>query len=103
MENIDDASEETSEGGVPLFGRVFFLFVLGFSLVVVGTIVVVIATMLYGVDSPSFNAVIFIGPFPIVFGAGSDSGLMILTGLSLAALSVVLFWVVNRKVRRYGS
>jgi len=102
VENVDDASEETSDGGVPFFGRFFFLFVFGFSLVVVGTIVIMIATMLYGVDSPSFSAVIFIGPFPIIFGAGSDSGLMIVTGLFLAVLSIILFWVVNRKVRRYS-
>ena len=102
MENVDDASEETSEGGVPFFSRFFFLFVFGFSLVVVGTIVIIIATMLYGVDSPSFSAVIFIGPFPIIFGAGSDSGLMIVTGLFLAVLSM-LFWVAKRKVRRYSS
>ena len=103
MENVGDASEETSEGGVPFFGRFFFLFVFGFSLVVVGTIVIMIATMLYGVDSPSFSAVIFIGPFPIIFGAGSYSGLMIVTGLLLAVLSTILFWVVNRKARRNSS
>lgn len=98
LANIDDASQETSEEGFPLFGRFFLLFVLGFSLVVVGFTIVTIATMLYGVYSPSFNAVIFIGPFPIVFGAGSDSGLMIMAGLLLAVLIIVLFWVVNRKV-----
>jgi uncharacterized membrane protein len=100
VENIYDASEEPSEGGVPLFGRFFFLFFLGFSFVVVGIIIVVIATLLYGVVPPSFNAIIFIGPFPIVFGAGSESGLMIVAGLLVALLSIILFWVVNRKVRR---
>jgi len=102
VENIHDASEEFSEGGVPLFGRFFFLFVLGLSFIVVGSIVVVIATLLYGVDPPSFNAVIFIGPFPIVFGDSSESGLMIVAGLFLAVLSIILFWVANRKVRKYS-
>ena len=102
VDNIYDASEEPSEGGVPLFGRFFFLFVLGFSFVVVGSIVVVIATLLHGVDPASFNAIIFIGPFPIVFGIGSESGLVILAGLFLAVLSIILFWVANRKVRKYS-
>lgn len=101
VENIYYASEEPSERGVPLFGRCFFLLVLGFSFVVVGSIVVVIAALLYGIDPPSFNAIIFIGPFPIAFGVGSESGLMIVAGLFVALLSIILFWVVNRKVRKY--
>jgi uncharacterized membrane protein len=38
----------------------------------------------------SFSAVIFIGPFPIVFGSGPGSGLLILISLILVALMLVI-------------
>ena len=43
--------------------------------------------------SGSFSAVIFIGPFPIVFGSGPGSGLLILISLILVGLMVLVSFV----------
>jgi uncharacterized membrane protein len=101
VENLHDDLQGSAKEEGPVFGRFFLLLILGFSLIFVGIAVVIFAALLYGGDSSSFGAFFFIGPFPIVFGAGSDAGLMILVGLFLAVLSIVMFWVMNRKVRSY--
>lgn len=103
VENIDDVAQETAKEGISVFDRLFLFFVLGFSLIFAGIIIVLVATLLYGGDSASFGAFVFIGPFPIVFGVGSDPGLVIVAGLFLAVLSIVVFWVMNRKVRSYSD
>jgi uncharacterized membrane protein len=50
----------------------------------------------------SGGAVIFIGPFPIVIGAGPDATLLVLVGIVLAVLSVVVFFVLRRKMKCFG-
>ncbi len=77
--------------------RWFFLaFGIGFALVVIGISVVVLSAVLAG-GSASTSVVIFIGPFPIVFGTGHSSELLILIGAILAIISVILFIVMRRK------
>jgi uncharacterized membrane protein len=77
--------------------------VLGFVLVFIGIIVIFIAAVLFGGGSASAGAVIFIGPFPIVIGAGPDVTLIVLFSIILAVLSVVVFLVMNRRLRRSGG
>ena len=74
-----------------------------FVLVFVGIAVILVATVFYGSGSASVGAVIFIGPFPILIGAGSDVTLMILFSIILAVLSVVVLLVLNRRLRRLES
>jgi uncharacterized membrane protein len=76
---------------------------LGFVLVFVGIIVVLVAAVLYGVGSANFGGVIFIGPFPIVIGAGPDTTLMVLFGIILAVLSVIMFLVMSRRIKGSGG
>ena len=78
------------------------LLVLGFVLVFVGVTVIVIAAVLYGGASGSVGAVISIGPIPMVIGAGIDVTWMILSSIILAVLSVVVFLVLNRRMRRFS-
>jgi uncharacterized membrane protein len=81
----------------------FFLFlILGFVLVFVGIIVILVATVLHGGGSANFGGVIFIGPFPIVIGAGPEATLMILFGIILAILSVIMFLVMSRRIKGSG-
>jgi uncharacterized membrane protein len=103
MRIADEKSQEAAEEGVTVSSRLFLFLVLGFVLVVVGIAVILIATVLYGGGSASAGAVIFIGPFPIVIGAGPDVTWIILFSIILAVLSVVLFLVMNRRLRRSGS
>ena len=101
MRIADEKSQETAEEGIAVSSRLFL--VLGFVLVVVGIAVILIATVLYGGGSASAGAVIFIGPFPIVIGAGPDVTWIVLFSIILAVLSVVVFLVMNRRLRRSGS
>jgi uncharacterized membrane protein len=103
MRIADEKSQEAADEGVTVSSRLFLFLVLGFVLVVVGIAVILIATVLYGGGSASAGAVIFIGPFPIVIGAGPDVTWIILFSIILAVLSVVLFLVMNRRLRRSGS
>ena len=82
----------------------FFLFlILGFVLVFIGIIVILIGVVLYGGGSANVGAVIFIGPFPIVIGAGPDVTWIVLFSIILAVLGVVVFLVMNRRLRRFGG
>jgi uncharacterized membrane protein len=103
MESVDEESQESGEEGVTVSSRFFLLLVLGFVLVFVGIIIVLVAALLSGNSSASVGAVIFIGPFPIVIGAGPDAGLLIVIGVVLAVLSVVVFLVMNRRAGRSGG
>jgi uncharacterized membrane protein len=103
MRIADEKSQEAADEGVTVSSRLFLFLVLGFVLVVVGIAVILIATVLYGGGSASAGAVIFIGPFPIVIGAGPDVTWIILFSIILAVLSVVVFLVMNRRLRRSGS
>jgi uncharacterized membrane protein len=81
----------------------FFLFlILGFILVFVGITIVLVAALLFG-GSASFGAVIFVGPFPIVVGAGPEATLLVLLGIILAVCSVVMLLVMRRKVSGFGG
>jgi uncharacterized membrane protein len=99
MRIADGKSQETAEEGITVSSRLFLI--LGFALVVVGIIVILIATVLYGGGSASAGAVIFIGPFPIVIGAGPDVTWIVLFSIILAVLSVVVFLVMNRMIRKF--
>ena len=103
MRIADEKSQETAEEGVTVSNRLFLFLILGFVLVFVGIIVILIDVVLYGGGSASAGAIIFIGPFPIVIGAGPDATLIVLFSIILAVLSVVVFLVMNRKLRRFSG
>jgi uncharacterized membrane protein len=98
----EEEAEETKEEDVGLADRFFLLLIVGVILVFVGVAVVLIAAVLYSGGSASAGAIIFIGPFPIVIGAGPDATWIVLVSVILAVLSVVVFLVMNRRMRRFG-
>jgi uncharacterized membrane protein len=70
----------------------------GFMLITVGIVLVVVSSVFSGTSGlASGGVIIFIGPFPIVFGVGPDAWWLILVGLVLAALSLLWFIVARRK------
>lgn len=73
------------------------LFIVGFFLTLIGIIILIIATMLYGEGSANFVVLIFIGPIPIVVGAGPQAGWMVLLAIILAVLSIIMFLVMRRE------
>ena len=88
--------EETGETGYELSGRLFSFLLLGVVLVFVGIAFLVVAMVVLG-GSGSVGGVIFIGPIPIVFGAGPESTWLILISLIAAALSIAVFVLSRRK------
>jgi uncharacterized membrane protein len=84
--------------GIALSRSFFVFLILGFVLVFVGITIVLVAAVLYGGGSASFGAVIFVGPFPIVVGAGPEATLLVLFGIILAVLSIIVFLVMRRRI-----
>jgi uncharacterized membrane protein len=90
------SEQETGNEGIPVSSRLFGFLILGIALVFVGIVVLVVVSVVLG-SSGSSGVVIFIGPFPIVFGSGPNADWLILIGLILAVLSVVFFLVMKRR------
>jgi len=83
-----------------VFQKFLMLFIIGFFIIFVGIIILMVAAVLYGKDSVNFGALIFIGPFPIVVGAGPGATWMVLFAIVLAILSVVMFLIIHREVKK---
>ncbi len=80
-------------------GKISTVVFVGLAITIVGVALVFLASVLNG-DSGSVGGVIFIGPFPIVFGAGPSAVWLILVSLVIAALIVVLLMIWRRRVYR---
>ena len=98
MGNDEEESQLTAEEGITVSNKFFLFLILGFAFVIVGVIIILFAAG----GSGNFGAVIFIGPIPIVIGAGTDATLIILLSIILAVLSVVVFVVMKRRIRKFG-
>lgn len=77
--------------------NLFILLIIGFSITIVGLIMVAAAAAFSQGGSSSFGGIIFIGPIPIVFGAGPGAQWLILFAIILAALSVIMLLTLRRK------
>jgi len=88
--------QETEDKGIMVSSRLFGFLILGIVLVFVGIVVLVVFSLFLG-DSGSVGVVVFIGPFPIVFRLGPNATWLILFGIILAVVSIVLFWVMNKR------
>jgi len=91
------ASEQSS-----VFQKFFLLFIIGFFTIFVGIIILMVATVLSD-GSANFGVFIFIGPFPIVVGAGPEAPWMILFAIILAVLSITMFLVLRRERKKSES
>ena len=88
---------ENDEARITGSNRFFMLLILGFVFLTVGVIIVLV-TAVFNSGSTSFGGVIFIGPFPIVFGAGPDAAWLITIGIVLAVLSIIVFVIMRRRI-----
>lgn len=79
----------------------FKLFLLGFLLVFVGVIVLIVAAVLQGGQANvSGVVVIFVGPIPIVFGAGPYAPFLLVLAIILTIIGFVLFLLMRRGAAR---
>jgi uncharacterized membrane protein len=79
------------------------LLTVGFLVILGGIIILAIASSSGHNGSASFGAVIFIGPFPIIVGAGPDAVWMVLFGLAFTVLSIVMLLLAYGKLKKTGS
>lgn len=87
------ATEETLMSALP-----FKLFLLGFFLMFVGVVVLIAAAALQGDTSLSVGSVVFIGPIPIILGAGPYAFFAILLAVILTIVGfIVFFWLRKTK------
>jgi len=94
-EKANEESEIDEGEGIEVSSRFMLLLLLGFVFVIVGIILIAISSFEGG--SVSLGGVIFIGPFPIVFGAGPDAEWLIAISIILAIVSVVLFVLFRKR------
>jgi uncharacterized membrane protein len=95
--------DEESGEAVETSSKFFLLLIAGIIIVFVGIAVILITTVFSSGGSTSAGVIIFIGPFPIVIGAGPDVTWIVLFSIILAVLSVVVFLIMNKRVRRFSG
>jgi len=88
-------AEDSSKLQKPLI-----LLVIGFFVILAGIIILIVATALQRSGSVNFGAIIFIGPFPIVVGAGPEATWMILIAIIIAVLSIIMFLVMRKETKK---
>lgn len=81
------------------FGLSWIIFA-SFALVLVGVILMIVASMTQGQGAMSGGAVILIGPIPIILGGGSQSGWLILLGAIITVVAFAAFLLARRKTYR---
>jgi len=73
----------------------FKLFLLSFLLVLLGTIFITIASVLPA--TISIGVVVFLGPIPIIVGAGPHLVWIILLAFALTILGIVVFFALRKR------
>jgi len=71
-----------------------------FAMVLIGMILMMIASMTQGQGVTSGGAVILIGPIPIILGGGPQSGWLILLGAIITVVAFAAFLLARRKTYR---
>jgi len=95
LSQATQSTEETLMSAIP-----FKLFFLGFFLMLTGVIILFVAAALQEGASASFASVVFIGPIPIILGAGPQASLALLLAVILTIVGfVVFFWLRKTKAK----
>jgi uncharacterized membrane protein len=91
-----EEEQGNEDEGSNVSSKLLALLFLGFAIVIIGIIIITIGAAL-GNGSASVGGVIFIGPFPIVLGAGPDAAWLIVISIVLAVVSIILFMLFRRR------
>jgi uncharacterized membrane protein len=94
----NEEERENHDERIDNSNKLFILLLVGFAVLITGIIIVIISSA-FGNGSTSVGGVIFVGPFPIVFGVGPDAVWLIVISIIIAVSMFVLFLVIRR--RRY--
>ena len=93
--NVTDSGRHSKRVNILLI-----LLAFGFAVAILGMMILTIASVFSSNGSSSSSIVIFIGPFPIVFGSGPDAGWLIVISLLLVALSIIIFYLMKANEAR---
>ncbi len=93
MAETEPQQQEETSSSLPLK-----LFLFGFILMFAGVVVLVASALLGGNGSVSGGVVIFVGPIPIIFGAGPYASLAIVSAAILTIIGFVMFFWLRRRV-----
>jgi uncharacterized membrane protein len=69
----------------------------GFFVILVGIIILTIATVLCGGDSIGVGSIIIFGPIPLVIGTRPDARWMILFAVILTATTIIMFLIYRKE------
>jgi len=87
-----ETEQEESPSSLPLKMLLF-----GFLLVFAGVVVIMASALFGGDGTVSGGAIIFVGPIPIILGAGSDAFLMIVLAAVLMIIGFILFFWTGKQ------
>ncbi len=99
MGEDQERENDTREDSFASKKFIAFLF-LGFALVIAGIIVMLFASGVGG-GFGGFSGVIFIGPFPIVFGVGPNWYWLAGIGIAITAVSIILFVIMRKRAEAF--
>lgn len=85
------------KGSTPLLTLPLKLFLLGFTLIFLGTILLLLSSIFYGSVQPTTGAVIIVGPIPIVLGTGPYSIFAIILAIILTIVSIAFFVLLQKR------
>ena len=72
------------------------VFLAGFILIFIGMMILMIAGLMGGI-SQSFGLIVFVGPIPIILGAGKYPLLAILLAIILTVLGIIMFILLKKQ------
>jgi len=81
------------------FQNFFMLFVIGFFIILIGIIILMVASILSN-ESVNLGALVFIGPFPIVVGVGPEAKWVILFSIIIAVVSIVTSLLLRKELEK---
>jgi uncharacterized membrane protein len=93
---VENEEQGNHDEGIAISNTLFILLLVGFAVLIIGIIIVIIGSV-FGSGSTSVGGVIFIGPFPIVFGVGPDAVWLIVISIIIAVSMFVLFFVMRKR------
>ena len=77
-----------------------WIFLVSFALVLIGMIVMMVASFTQSQGQTSGGVVILIGPIPIILGSGPESTWLIALAAFITVIALVVFLLARKKV--YG-
>ena len=94
-------SSTNTQNDPSIIRKLIMLFILGISVVFVGIVLLIVAAL--ASDGSDFGVFIFIWPFPIMIGAGSETTWTFLFAMVFSMVSIVLLLILRREMRKVSA